>query len=361
MEIKTRIDVYKELFDGINFNHNKRVLTFTNFETEYKSFYETASIYDASHSSIFFVTGKDAIDFLHRISTNDLLNQSDYTTKVTLFLNEKGRIIDKLKIFKFSDYLILIGSPDNDEKIYRWIERYAVMDDIKIKPVGENYLYLKLIGRKREILFTLLFGDQLKNLEEGKINKYVSDEFQVWIVMDEIFPEHYGYEILCDQIYSENLIKYINSNLETFNFRFIGYDAYETIRIEQGEPVFPNELNDAFNPYEVNLIKYVNFNKGCYIGQEVIARLDTYEKVKFKYSGFRLERDYNFEDNLIHKKDGSEVGELTSKTFSPMLNSVVALGILSKKLSHVDLNELYVKENDQLIKINPINLPMIEQ
>lgn len=360
MEIKNRIDVYKELFTDLNLNHNKRILSYTNFQTEYRSFYESASVYDSSHSSFLYVTGKDAIDFLHRISTNDLLKQPDYTVTDTLFLNEKGRIIDKIRILKFPDHLILIGSPENEEKIYRWIERYAVMDDINVKQVGSTYLYLKILGRKREVLFTLLFGDQLKNLEPGKINKYISEQFQCWVYSYECLAGNLGYEIVCDSIYSESLLKYINSNLEVFNCHFIGFDALEVIRIEQGEPSFPNELNDAFNPYEVNLIKYVSFTKGCYIGQEVIARLDTYEKVKYNFSGFILESDYDFQDKMIYKNDGSVVGELTSKTYSPSLKSVVALGIYSKKLTDEDLQNLYVNSGDKKIKLIIKNLPMVQ-
>ncbi len=157
METKSRIDVYKELYQELNLNHNKRILQFTDFQKEYKSFYEYASVYDASHFSIFYITGKDAVDFLHRISTNDLLNLPDYSTRITLFLNEKGRIIDKLKILKFPDHLILIGSPDNEEKIHRWIERYAVMDDVKFKSVQGSYIYLKIFGKKNRGIFLLFF------------------------------------------------------------------------------------------------------------------------------------------------------------------------------------------------------------
>ncbi len=124
-------------------------------------------------------------------------------------------------------------------------------------------------------------------------------------------------------------------------------------------PAFPNELNDSFNPYEVNLIKYVNFTKGCYIGQEVIARLDTYEKVKFNFAGFILDRDYNFEDKIIYKKDLTGIGELTSKTYSPNLKAFIGLGIYNKKLSEEELTDIYLRENDELIKIRKTNLPMV--
>ncbi|MCR4418310.1 MAG: hypothetical protein WHV63_08025 [Ignavibacteria bacterium] len=358
--IKNRIDIYKELYTNLSFNHNQKILNYSSIEEEYNSFYNSASVFDASHSSIFYVTGNDALEFLHRISTNDLLNLSDYSTIQTLFLNEKGRLIDRLKLFKFPDHLLLVGSPDNAEKIYRWIERYAVMDDIKVKKTVENYLYLKIIGRKNEIFFTLLFGDQLKNLEERKIYKYIGQDFQCWVIKDEILPQHYGYEVLCDEINQEKLLRYIHSNLDIFNVHFIGSEAFEKIRIEYGEPIYPNEINDAFNPYEINLIKYVSFTKGCYIGQEVIARLDTYEKVKYEFTGFKLERDYNFEDKIIYKKDGSPAGELTSKTFSLKLGSPVGLGILLKKLSSEDLDQLFMKENSELIKVEKIKLPMID-
>ena len=64
----------------------------------------------------------------------------------------------------------------------------------------------------------------------------------------------------------------MNSNKGPFDFSLVGELAYNTYRIEQGIPLAPNELNDNYNPHEASLIKYVDFNKGCYIGQEVTAR-----------------------------------------------------------------------------------------
>jgi len=82
--------------------------------------------------------------------------------------------------------------------------------------------------------------------------------------------------------------------------------------------------------------------------------------VKFEFNAFQLERDYNFEDKIVYKKDGTPAGELTSKTYSLKLKTFVALGILSKKLKYEELNELYIKENSDLIKVEKIKLPMID-
>lgn len=354
-----RIDTYKTLFTNLTLNHNHKVKKFTSVDEEYKSFYESASIYDASHYSIFRVMGKDSVDFLHRISTNDLSKFEDFTIKTTLLLNEKGRLIDKIKLLKFPDHMILIGSPDNSDKIHRWIERYSVLDDIKLEQLHDSVLYLKIFGKKFEIFFTLLFGDQLKNLEEYKVYKYVGENFQCWVMKDEVFPNLYGYLVLCDELNRENLIRYVKSNLDIFNVHFIGDEAFEIIRIEQGKPTLPNEINDSFNPYDVNLIKYVSFTKGCYIGQEIIARLDTYEKVKFHFSGFILAEDYNFEDKTIYLNENTEIGVLTSKVFSPNLKSYVALGIYMKKFNIDENTELFVKDNSKKISLKKIKLPMI--
>ncbi len=76
------------------------------------------------------------------------------------------------------------------------------------------------------------------------------------------------------------VVKFMVENKGPFDFNLIGEKAYEVYRIEQGIPVAPNELNDNYNPHESKLLNAVSFRKGCYIGQEVIARLETYEKVQ---------------------------------------------------------------------------------
>ena len=81
--------------------------------------------------------------------------------------------------------------------------------------------------------------------------------------------------------------------------------AYEIFRIKNGIPKFPNELNDEFNPHEVNLSCDVSPDKGCYIGQEVIARLQTYDKVQKKMKGLLIPSDMLPErDTEIINKEG---------------------------------------------------------
>lgn len=355
-----RVEIYKEIFSNLSINHNQRILSFNDLRNEYQTFYKSAVVFDSSHSPIFTIKGKDVLDFFNRISTNDFSEMDEFSSITSLLLNEKGRIIDKIKLLNLKDEYLLIGSPDNFEKIFRWIQRYILSDDVSMQPAQDYYLYFKIMGNKSESFFTLLFGDQLKDLEERKIYKYFGNTFSCFVVKDCVLENLIGYEIICESKFAESIIKYFYSNLNVFNCSFLGTNAFEIIRIEQGEPVFPNEINDSYNPYEVNLIKHVSFTKGCYIGQEVIARLDTYDKVRRNFSGFEvLDNLQVLSDTNIYNIEGSIVGELTSYVYSPKLERTIALGVISKKFCEEN-NDLLLNLNENKIKISLVKLPFIK-
>jgi folate-binding protein YgfZ len=115
-----------------------------------------------------------------------------------------------------------------------------------------------------------------------------------------------------------------------FNFKLIGEEAYNIYRVEQGNPASPNELNDNVNPHEAGLINYIDFKKGCYIGQEVIARLDTYDKVQRRITGIKFTDAINQTDSFSVYSGASEVGNVTSVVYSPKLKTYLGLAFIRK-------------------------------
>jgi len=101
----------------------------------------------------------------------------------------------------------------------------------------------------------------------------------------------------------------------------LGAPDVERLRIRWGIPAYPNEINENHNPWEAGLGDSISLHKGCYIGQEVIARLNTYDKVKKRLVSVRLERTGLRGEPLL--KDGEEVGNLTT------VSGDIALGYLS--------------------------------
>jgi folate-binding protein YgfZ len=119
-----------------------------------------------------------------------------------------------------------------------------------------------------------------------------------------------------------------------FDFKLVGEDAYEKFRIEKGIPAVPNEINDIYNPYEAGLINEVSFTKGCYIGQEVIARLETYDKVQKILSGVIFETQDVPSVSLLIIDGKNEVGKITSVAYSPLYKKAIGLTYLKKEYNN---------------------------
>jgi len=147
-------------------------------------------------------------------------------------------------------------------------------------------------------------------------------------------------------------------NQGPFDFSLVGEDAYNTYRVEQGLPAAPAELNDTVNPHEVKMLDLVDFKKGCYIGQEVIARLDTYEKVKSYMMGIKFDDTADSSENYsLIDEEGSEAGKVTAVVYSPKYKKDIGLAFI-KKVYAEDGKVLIAKGTDgKTVPVTVNNLP----
>ena len=117
---------------------------------------------------------------------------------------------------------------------------------------------------------------------------------------------------------------------EDHDVKQLDEQVYNLLRVEAGIPVFGREISDAYNPLEAGLKSIISFNKGCYIGQEVIARLDTYQKVKQNLVGVSIGRMPEADDDPLVIACGRDVGVLTSWVDSPTYGPI-GLGYIQTK------------------------------
>ena len=115
---------------------------------------------------------------------------------------------------------------------------------------------------------------------------------------------------------SPDPIQALQAHLEEQGVLTMGEAAWEIWRIEQGIPAWGRELTATVNPLEAGLRFAISFHKGCYIGQEVIARLEHYEKVRRRLMGLYLEEEIPAGETRL-EAEGREVGWLTSSIRSP--------------------------------------------
>lgn len=260
-----------------------------------------AAAFDVSGFGRFRVSGEDAIDLLDRLSTNDLANLRPDAGMGTVLTTNKGRTIDFLRILRRADDSLMIASPGTKESVTDWIEFYTFSEDITVEDASSETSHWLIAGGAA--------ADALKDagFDAGGLDEFLSHKDSGGAT---VFRSRIGdlpaYEIILPSGAANPCpaVEILTNN------------DLNRLRIEAGVPAHPAEINESRNPLEANLKPYISFNKGCYIGQEVVARLNTYDRVQ----RFLCRLDLDDKDALaapnapVTDADGEEIGEVTSST-----------------------------------------------
>ncbi len=214
----------------------------------------------------------------------------------------------------------------------------------------------ELSGPQADSFMTLIFDNEIENRDNDHAGNFKLNELSYWIIKKTDFSVK-KYFIICTPENGVNLIRYMLDNKSVFDFKIVGDEAYNIFRIERGIPAVPNEINDFNNPLEIGLGSDVSFTKGCYIGQEVIARLDTYDKVQRSLKGITSDTDKGLTDNASIIYESKEIGKITSSVYSPNLKKNIALGLIKNEFNKNGLSVFTKDEAGTLCKINIVDLP----
>jgi folate-binding protein YgfZ len=298
---------------------------FESTESEYHALRNFGGIIDFSFYGRIRLVGKDSLDLLHRMSTNDLKNLQPLQSAFTVLTTEKGRIIDCATVLNQFDHLLMIISPQNQEMILQWLDRYIIRDDVRTEDATGQTIHLGLFGPHCASAIENMFNIDVHGLldSNGLVNINLNDQRVL------ISPSRFldGFDLIADANAAETVLNVLRKS----QLMFCGMEAYEIARIEEGHPIFRRELSDRYNPLEAGLAGAVSFTKGCYIGQEVIARLDSYQKIQRHLVRLKLSNLPLPENKILFQ--GKEIGHVTSSVRSIKYNAFIGLGYLKTEMS----------------------------
>ena len=287
---------------------------------EYESALTGTVIRDVSPSSRLRFSGDDHLDFLHRMTTNGFLETPPGTGFRAVFADSRGRIIELGTFYREEDGTLAVLSPGASRRIQEWLERYIFAEKIEMTDLTGDTAMIEMVGAGAIELAREQFSVELTGLAAhdrvvlgphgtaaALIEMGTWTGLRVWGCVAEV-----------EAVW--------RSVLEGGGTP-CGEEAYSIHRIEAGIPVERRELSEDYNPWEAGLADAIHMNKGCYIGQEVIARLDTYDKVKQHLSGFRLAAGELPEPGSALTATPRQAGTITSAAVSPRFGNI-ALGYL---------------------------------
>jgi len=266
--------------------------------------------------------GADRLDLLHRLSTNATRELEAGGETTTILTTDKGRILEVVRIAAFADHILMILSGTNVDMVRTWLERYTIMDDFRTSDVTAGYAVFGVYGGRARSTVSLAIGPDLP--DAGSFRQAALDGGRVVVMRDTRLGGAGGFLLLVDAGAADE----VATRLVATGARELSSETYEALRIEAGQPAPGRELSEQYNPLEAGLVQLVSFTKGCYIGQEVIARLDSYDKVQRHLVGLLVDGPLGDDagDLAVHETaTGTAVGSVTSLAWSPSLGRAIAL------------------------------------
>jgi tRNA-modifying protein YgfZ len=266
-------------------------------------------------------TGKDRLDFLHRLSTNDLLKLQPGQGAATIFTTPIARIIDRTVIYVRETDLLLLTSRGNQGRVYQWLRKYIFFnDDVQIKDVADETAMLSVYGATANQVLQSVSGEDLSGLPLHHWRTVRIAEVEVLIARADPIAGG-GFQVIIEK----PTLAEVQQALAAKGVVPSGEETYQVLRIEAGQPEFGHELGDEYIPLEANLWAEVSFTKGCYTGQEIIARMESRQRLAKQLMGLRFESEVTLPAALL--SDEREVGVVTSVAHSPALGWI-GLGYL---------------------------------
>lgn len=297
------------------------------WRAEYAAVRQAVGVADLSHRGKIRVTGDDRVKWLQSVISNDILPLQPGQGRYSSFLTHKGKMLTYFRCYVQTDAVMLEDVGEIGDATHAALRKFLLYGTkAKLENCAESWGLLLVSGPKAAQTMKSAFGVDCGDLQPVNFVTAQIGGQQALVIRTEETGE-VDLEILLP---AEALAAAWNKLLETGaanGIKAIGSQAREALRLEAGIPKAGTELNEEIVPPEANLEgKAFSLNKGCYPGQEVVARMDTYGNVRRKLVGLVL-KDVTVPPKGAKLFSGDrEIGWVSSAAMSPQQNGIIAFG-----------------------------------
>ncbi len=298
-------------------------------DAEYAAAHSAAILVDRSFIGRIELAGADRVDFLQRMTTNEMRNHPVGSGIQTVLTTPEGRIVDLLTVLVRPETLLVLASPSRRLKVLDWFRRNIFFRD-KVKPadISDATGLLSVMGPRARSVINALTGGALPHLDAWHSALVRVGDVDVLIIADPAVTD--GFDLVIPADRAPQIWNALLSAGQPYGLQPAGTRALEMLRIERAVPAAGAELGDDVNPLEAGLREAVSFSKGCYTGQEVIARTENYQKLKQVLVSLLVESsaELTLPAPLV---DSDQVGRVTSVAHLPGQRVAAGLGYVRAK------------------------------
>lgn len=309
----------------VEFGGYEMPVQYTGIIEEHKRVRESVGVFDVSHMGEVEVWGRDALDFVQKVTVNDASKLNDGRVQYSAMCFEHGGIVDDLLVYHMGDHYMLVINAANIPKDLDWLHKH-VSGDVKLKNRTDDISLLAIQGSKS--LATLQKLTQA-NLSAIEYYHFVRDKLAgVDMVISRTgYTGELGFELYfpADLQTGERLWKAVMEAGKEFNIGPVGLGARDTLRLEMGFCLYGHDIDQTTHPLEAGLGWITKLDKGDFIGKAAIKAAKQ-QGLKRRLVGFTLnDKAFPRQGYPIHS-NGSTIGGVTSGMFSPILDKSLGMG-----------------------------------
>ena len=284
-------------------------------ETSYQIAISRAAWREVSHFGRFRVSGKDAATLLHHLTTNDIKHLKPQTCGDAVLVSNKARVLDWLTILRLDDDFLVLTSPNRRDIFAPHARRFILFrQDVQIEDISKSTAMFGIFGPDADKVLSSLC--ETSSIAVGEVRELHCSGATVMAARTHRLPAGGGF-----WLWSEDGAQ-LQRMVRESGVPLVDAETYNVLRVESGLPATGLELTEDINPWEANLDTSISLNKGCYNGQEIIARLNTYQKIKQRLRGLRLESPLEMGTAAQLFSDGRAAGTVTSSVVSPRFGPI---------------------------------------
>lgn len=257
----------------------------SNFSSEYDHVRGGGNAYRAMDRGLIEVWGGEAVQFLNGMITNDIEALADGEMMRAALPNSKGRLLAVVRVKRRGDKYLFETEEVTHDAVYSNLARFTMAGDFNVEDVSGKYRFVSLLNFE---------------YEAGAFERFGSDLFIDEADFD-AFTANAGALELSEA-------------------------TYETIRIEEGIPLYGVDMDESTVVPETGIEGLIHYQKGCYIGQEVIARIHFLGKPAKLLKGLVFDKEIEPGSMDLVSEEDKNAGRITSQTFSPKMGGIIALG-----------------------------------
>ncbi|MFH1005264.1 MAG: glycine cleavage system aminomethyltransferase GcvT [Bacteroidota bacterium] len=333
-------------------------VSYIGLNEEHLTVRNAVGIFDVSHMGEFMLKGKNSLDLIQLVTSNDASKLTDKKIQYTCLPNDTGGIVDDLLVYRWNEneyYLVVNAS--NIEKDWNWISKHNKFG-VEMKNISDDLSLFAIQGPKA---FATL--QKLTDIDLSKI-KYYAFDVEKMADIDNVIISNTGYtgaggfEIYIQNKNAEKMWDAIMNAGKEFGIKPIGLGARDTLRLEMGFCLYGNDIDDTTSPIEAGLGWITKFTKEFINCKNILTQKE--KGVSKKLVGFEMiERGIPRHEYEIMDANENTIGKVTSGTQSPSLQKGIGMGYVRTEFSEPE-TEIFIPIRNKVLKAKVVKVPFLK-